>query len=225
MNALLNAHSQQGSSKSPHVGLTSNVLPEAIDSQKGVSSDYAQKSTHEWHVLRVTYNRVKQANDILIRAGVQTYQPMHHMLINRLGKKRRVLKPLFPNFCFVYAPRQEILRLIRQKVDEKTCLKFYLDKTKSPEANGKHPPLTIPFATMINFIRATSTDSPHVRTVSLAQCKYKSGEKVRITRGEFAGVVGRVARIAGQQRVVVDITGLGMIATAYIPTDFIETIR
>lgn len=225
MNALLNAHSQQGRDKPPHVRLTPDVIPEATDLQKGVSSDYAQKSTHEWYVLRVTYNRVKQANYILSKARVQTYQPMHHVLINRFGKKRRVLKPLFPNFCFVYAPRQEVHQLVRQKADNTPCLKFYLDKTKPPEANGKHPPLIIPFATMINFIRATSTASPHVRTVSASQCKYKSGEMVRIIEGEFAGVIGRVARIAGQQRVVVEVDGLGLVATAYIPTDFIETIR
>ena len=77
---------------------------------------------------------------------------------------------------------------------------------------------------MINFIKATSTDSDHVRIVSSDQCHYKSGDMVRVIAGEFKGVIGKVARIAGQQRVVVDITGLCLVATAYIPSDFIETI-
>lgn len=102
-------------------------------------------------------------------------------------------------------------------------LRFYahIDKTKPLEENGKHPPLTIPFAAMTNFIKATSTNNDHVRIVSSEQCHYKSGDIVKVIAGEFEGVTGKVARIAGQQRVVVEISGLCLVATAYIPTDFI----
>jgi hypothetical protein len=48
MNALINAHTHRGRSRSPYVGLTSNVLPEAQRSHTGVSSDYVQKANHEW---------------------------------------------------------------------------------------------------------------------------------------------------------------------------------
>ncbi len=72
-------------------------------------------------------------------------------------------------------------------------LKFYLDKTKPLEENGKHPPLTIPFTAMTNFIKATSTDSEHVRIVSSEQCHYKSGDIVKVIDGEFEGVIGKVA--------------------------------
>ena len=93
------------------------------------------------------------------------------------------------------------------------------------EENGKHPPLTIPFAAMTNFIKATSTDNEHVRIVSPEQCHYKSGDIVKVIDGEFEGVTGNVARIAGQQRVVLEISGLCLVATAYIPTDFIEVLQ
>lgn len=104
-------------------------------------------------------------------------------------------------------------------------IKYYLDKTLPPEANGKNPPLIIPYNAMINFIKATSTDSEHVRIVTAEQCHYKSGDKVRVIAGDFKGVVGKVARIAGQQRIVVEISGLCLVATAYIPTDFIEIVK
>ena len=38
-------------------------------------------------------------------------------------------------------------------------------------------------------------------------------------------VVGKVARIAGQQRIVVEISGLCLVATAYIPTDIIKIVK
>ena len=135
-------------------------------------------------------------------------------------------QPLLPSLLFVYATRVQADSLVKKSVDElSSYIKYYLDKTLPPEANGKNPPLTIPYNAMINFIKATSTDSEHVRIVTAEQCHYKSGDKVRVIAGDFKGVVGKVARIAGQQRVVVDISGLCMVATAYIPTDFIEIIK
>ena len=78
---------------------------------------------------------------------------------------------------------------------------------------------------MINFIKATSTDSDHVRIVTAKQCHYKSGDTVRVISGEFQGVTGKVTRIAGQQRIVVEISGLCLVATAYIPSAFIEILE
>ena len=225
MNALINAHTHRGRSRSPYVGLTSNVLPEAQRSHTGVSSDYVQKANHEWFVLRVTYNRTQKAHGIISTSDVQSYMPMHYVIKKEIGKKKRILQPLLPNLLFVYTTREAVNSIIKKKGDETSILKFYLDKTKPLEENGKHPPLTIPFTAMINFIKATSTSNEHVRIVSSEQCHYKSGDIVKVIDGEFEGVTGKVARIAGQQRVVVEISGLCLVATAYIPTDFIKFIK
>mgnify|MGYP001218609183 FL=1 len=151
--------------------------------------------------------------------------PMHYVIKKEIGKKKRMLQPLLPNLFFVYTTREAANAIIKKKGDEPSILKFYLDKTKPLEKNGKHPPLTIPFAAMINFIKATSTDSEHVRIVAPEQCHYKSGDLVKVIGGEFEGVMGKVARIAGQQRVVVEISGLCLVATAYIPNGFLETVQ
>jgi transcription antitermination factor NusG len=222
MNALINAHTHRGRSRSPYVGLISNVLPEAQRSHTGVSSDYVQKANHEWFVLRVTYNRTQKAHGIISTSDVQSYMPMHYVIKKEIGKKKQILQPLLPNLLFVYATREVVNSIIKKKDEDTPILKYYLDKTKPKEINGKHPPLTIPFDAMINFIKATSTESDHVRIVSNEQCHYKSGDIVKVIDGEFKGVTGRVARITGQQRVVVEIVGLCMVATAYIPSAFLE---
>ena len=225
MNALINAHTTRGRSRSLYAGLTSNVLPEAQRSQTGVSSGYVPKEGFHWFVLRVTYNRTEKARAIISNAGVQSYMPMHYVVKKEIGKKKRILQPLLPNLLFIYATREVVISIIKKKEDESSVLKFYLDKTKPLEGNGKHPPLIIPFAAMTNFIKATSTDSEHVRIVSAEQCHYKSGDIVKVIGGEFEGVIGKVARVAGQQRVVVEISGLCLVATAYIPTVFIEIVK
>lgn len=222
MNALVNAHTRNDDNLSPCTGIISNVLPEAQRSQTGVSSDYVHKKEYHWFVLRVTYNRTQKACDITANADVQSYMPMHYIIKKEIGKKKRILQPLLPNLFFVYTTREIANSIVKKKDEDTPILKYYLDKTRPKETNGKHPPLTIPFDAMTNFIKATSTESDHVRIVSNEQCHYKSGDIVKVIDGEFKGVTGRVARIAGQQRVVVEIAGLCMVATAYIPSAFLE---
>ena len=61
--------------------------------------------------------------------------------------------------------------------------------------------------------------------VDLATCRYVSDELVRVTSGPFEGITGRVARIARQNRVVIQIKGLQSgLTTAYIPPYFLEKI-
>jgi hypothetical protein len=45
-----------------------------------------------------------------------------------------------------------------------------------------------------------------------------------VIEGLFKGVEGRVARVAGQQRVVISLSGIGLISTAYIPTAFLRCV-
>ena len=223
MNALLNAHTTRGCDSPPHIGFASNVSPKAQSSDTGVSSEYAQKEGYKWFVLRATYNRVKAAITKAKNEGITTYVPMHYVQKMIVGKKKRILQPLLPNILFIYATREQADSIVRKTLnDSPPFIKYYLDKTHSTEDNGKNPPLTIPYEAMINFIKATSTDSDHVRIVTSEQCHYKTGDTVRVIEGEFQGVTGKVARIAGQQRIVVVISGLCLVATAYIPSDFIE---
>lgn len=226
MNALLNAHTERGCNSSPHIGFTSNVSPEAQSLLTGVSSEYVRQEGCDWYVLRVTYNRENAAIEKAKKNGIKTYVPMHYVQKVMVGKKKRILQPLLPNFLFIYATRKQADGFVKKALDESSSfIKYYLDKTLPPEANGKNPPLIIPYKAMINFIKATSTESDHVRIVAAEQCHYKCGDDVRVIAGDFKGVVGKVARIAGQQRIVVDISGLCLVATAYIPTDFIEKVK
>ena len=226
MNALLNAHTKRGCDSPPHIGFVPNVSPEAQSSDTGVSSEYAHKEGHDWFVLRATYNRVNAAIEKAKKNGIKAYVPMHYVQKVIVGKKKRILQPLLPNFLFIYATREKADGFVRKLPEEPSSfIKYYLDKTLPPEANGKNPPLTIPYDAMTNFIKATSTDSEHVRIVTAEQCHYKTGDMVKVVSGEFEGVVGKVARIAGQQRVVVDVSGFCLVATAYIPSAYLEIIE
>ena len=61
--------------------------------------------------------------------------------------------------------------------------------------------------------------------VDPAKCRFKGGETVKVIDGLFKGVIGKVARVSGQQRVVLSLSKIGLISTAYIPTAFIEKLK
>ena len=47
---------------------------------------------------------------------------------------------------------------------------------------------------------------------------------MRVIDGVFTGVIGKVARYQGQQRVAIIIDGLMTIASAYVPSAFLQEI-
>ena len=60
---------------------------------------------------------------------------------------------------------------------------------------------------------------PHIIHVTSNNIQFKLGDNVVVTEGEFKGVHGRVARIAGQQRMVVELFDGCLVATAYVPKE------
>lgn len=226
--ALPNADSRRGGNTTSSARLTSCTSPEvrsdaAENSQTGVSSDYAQEEKEQWFVLRATYGRTEKALGALQTANVETYLPMHYVIKEIDGKRKFVHEPLLPNIIFARMTRQKTHDFVKEPAPTAKWLKYYTDKTKPVErSTGKNPPVTIPDNEMLNFIRLTSVNSEHIMVLPPERCHFKSGDLVRIIEGPFTGVIGRVARAAGQQRVVVEIEGLCNIATAYIPNDFMQ---
>lgn len=218
MRTLSNVTPEGGKLPPPNVGLTANVSLRNHDD--GVSVRYAPDATKKWFVLRASYHREKKAYDYLINIGVECFLPLHRTLKNIQGKRQFVTVSYLPSLLFVYASKETVETCVK-RTPELHFLSYYYDHFTTGE-DGKNPPLTVPLDKMINFIKVASINNRHIKLVEPEHCHYKSGDMVRIIDGEFKGVEGRVARVAGQQRVVVEIEGLCLISTAYIPSAFIQ---
>lgn len=216
--ALSNVKKPRGGSGPPTSDLSPMSPPKT---QKGVSVKYVQDDNKEWFVLRVTYNRIAKACGLLCEANIEYYYPQHYVQKIVEGKKKRVLAPFLPNLIFAYSTKDSIYSFIKNN-PKNTFINFYYNHFM--EKGDKNPPLVVGYQEMMNFIKVTSIDNEHVRLVNPEQCHYKSGDLVRIVEGDFEGIVGRVARVAGQQRVVVEIKGVCAAVTAYIPSAFLENL-
>ena len=222
MNTLPNVETRRGEYNPPTPDLPPVSPSEKQNNPTGVSVRYAPDPSKKWFVLRVTYNRANRANDFLRKCDVGTYLPMHWVWKLVKGKKKRILEPLIPNLLFAYTS-QDVLDSCMKAMPPQSYLSYYYDHFNTLPC-GKNPPLTVAYRDMMNFIRLTSVDNEHICVVTPQQCHYKDGDWVQVVKGAFEGVVGKVARVTGQQRVVVKLDGVCLVATAYVPSDFIEKI-
>lgn len=176
----------------------------------------------QWFVLRVSYGRILKAKTFVEAKGLEYYIPLRYKEIKKQCKKRIIIEPLLPSFIFIHTTEEQIEALLHDNKivanGSRPLLSYYFDHTIHRQDNpDRNPPLTIRDEAMSNFIRLTSIKSPHIIPITSDNIQFKLGDMVIVTEGEFKGIRGRVARIAGQQRVVIEIFEEFFVATAYIP--------
>jgi transcription antitermination factor NusG len=207
----------------PSIRFAPDAFPEAKSSKTGVSVRYVHDGNKQWYVFRASYGREDKAADYIVEDGTYVYIAKRYTRRMVNGKKMKVLEKLLPNLLFVYTTGEKAEEYVKEYPPLRSYLSYYFNHFVLDET-GKNPPLTVSCSEMENFIIATCSSSEHLKFVDESQCHFKGGERVRVIEGTFAGVEGRVARVAGQQRVVISLSNIGLISTAYIPTAFLRRI-
>ena len=227
--SLYNGQPTDTGSSCPSARLTS-CTPSISKNKGGVSVKNVPSRNKQWFVLRVSYGRIIKAKAFVEAKGLECYVPLRYKEVRKQGKKRIITEPLLPSFIFVHASAEQVDSFLQNKnikaPENKALLSYYYDHTSHCEKSPtKNPPLVISDAAMDNFIRLTFIHNPHIIPVTSDNIKYKLGDEVVITEGEFKDIHGRVTRIAGQQRVVVELFDGCLVATAYIPTDALSFLK
>ena len=231
-------HTLGGGEFPPCAGLTSNALPEAQStvaaesSQTGVSTKNALLATKpkapreadipHWYALRTTYGREKKAYDYLTARGITAFYPTTNVVKLIKGKRKVVTKSRLPNIFFAYGTEEQLKEYVFDNVNL-PFLRFYYRHIH--EGNTiKKTPLIVPDNQMdsLKIICAADADNTFVSLVKVP--KFEKGQLVRVIDGAFKGVIGRVARWQGQQRVAVVVEELVTVVTAYVPSAFLEKI-
>ena len=189
-----------------------------------MSVENVSAGNKQWFVLRVSYGRIDKAKTYVEAKGMECYVPLQYKEIRKQGKKRIIPTALLPSLIFAHASAEQVETLLHDnKVmtnESQALLSYYFDHTIQRQDNpDRNPPLTIRDEDMNNFIRLTSIKNPHIIPVTSNNIQLKLGDNVVVKEGEFKGIHGRVARIAGQQRVVVELFDGCLVATAYVPKE------
>lgn len=223
----------------PRVGLTSSALPEAQSSARAESSQTGvstrnvpsanelptikrAKNTPHWYALRTTYGREKKAYDYLVSNNVKAFYPTIKTVKNVEGQRIAVEESRLPNIFFAYGKEDEIKSFVYDNVNL-PYLRFYYRHIHEGARISKEP-LIVPDY-QIEGLKIICASQAEDIILELSEIKqFKVGQKVRIIDGVFTGVIGKVARYHGQQRVAIIIDGLLTIASAYVPSAFLEQI-
>ena len=223
----------------PRVGLTSSALPEAQSSSRAESSQTGvstrnvpsanelptikrAKNTPHWYALRTTYGREKKAYDYLVSNNVKAFYPTIKTVKNVEGQITAVEESRLPNIFFAYGKEDEIKSFVYDNVNL-PYLRFYYRHIHEGARMSKEP-LIVPDY-QIEGLKIICASQAEDIILELSEIKqFKVGQKVRIIDGVFTGVIGKVARYHGQQRVAIIIDGLLTIASAYVPSAFLEQI-
>ena len=222
----------------PSIGLTPDVLPEvqgdstAENSQTGVSTKNAlsetppkhipnkEKSASHWYALRTTYGREKKAYDYMVAKGVTAFYPTKTIVRVVNGKRRLVTISRLPNMFFAYGTEEQLKTYVYDNVNL-PFLRFYYRHLHIGNEIEKIP-MIVPDSQM-NSLKIICEAEAENTIVSLVEIpKFEKGQMVRVVDGAFKGVVGRVARWHGQQRVAVVVDELVTAVTAYVPSAFLE---
>ena len=228
--SLYNGQPSDTGSSCPSAGLTSRTPSISEDTRNGVSVENVPVGNKQWFVLRVSYGRIDKAKTFVEAKGIESYVPLRYKEVRKQGKKRIIPIPLLPSLIFIHASAEQVEALLHDnKVvsnESRALLSYYFDHTIHCQNNpDRNPPLTIQDEAMNNFIRLTSIKNPHIIPVTSNSIQFKFGDNVVVTEGEFKGVHGKVVRIAGQQRVIVELFDGCLVATAYVPKDAMEKYK
>ncbi|KAA6348101.1 Transcription antitermination protein RfaH [termite gut metagenome] len=159
-----------------------------------------KQSIVHWFVARVKPRTEKKIQAYLEAKGIE-----HCILF-------REEEPVLPGFVFIRADRDQALSLPAE-----SGLKIsYLYDTVSKRFQIIPDKQITDFKFLHHFAD---------KTLVLPNPKNLQGcEKVRVIKGEFAGIEGELHRIKGHKRVVVRLGGWVSLATAYIPKECLEWI-
>ncbi len=177
----------------------------------------------QWYAMRATYGRATRAMQICEERPelypCKCYVPIFKTREKINGHARNVTRAYMDNLLYIFATRQ-VADLIAADKGPLSFINYYYDHF----SHIYKDPLVIRHEAMKNFMRYMHAQSDDKRLVQRQHVHYRNGDLVEVLDGPFKGVQGRIARVMGQQRVVVD-NGACIAVTSYIATPLLRVIE
>jgi len=167
-----------------------------------------RKLEPQWYVLHTKSRHEKVVSDGLLKKSIEVYLPLVTVRSKRKDRRVMIRVPLFPGYIFV-----------------KTGLhpNSHLEVVKTAGAvrliGNRQGPVPVPDQT-VNSLQIMVASNHPVTTGN----QLKSGDRVMVIYGPFAGVVGTFVRYGSKGRVIVNIEALGQYAGVEVDEEDIEVI-
>ena len=204
-----------------------------------------------WFALKVFFNRVFDAEDILVGRGLETFIPVTLTMLKGdefFRVKHRLMKPDSKR-CdgkykvvgpIIYERKTIVASLLffRGTLQDALQVKADFEGSRMISAKGdilqamlymtvdRKSPAVIPDSQMKMFRMVCESGVDGLEFYSDESIvNFKQGDRVRVTQdGPLKGVEGYVKRIKKDRRLLVAIEGFVAVATAFIPPKFLEKV-
>lgn len=164
-----------------------------------------------WYVAN-TCRQEKKIKQRLNTMGIENFIPFQQIARKIHGVDKLIEVPVIPNLVFIHTTLKTCMSLIQ---DYAFNMRYLRDRE-----TGNF--LIVPDKQMNDFMFLLDFSKEMVEVVNE---NLKKGDKVRVIKGDFAGIEGELVRVKGHKRVVVRLEGVVSLATAYIPGSFLEKIE
>ena len=164
-----------------------------------------------WYVAN-TCRQEKKIKQRLDSMGIENFIPFQQIARKIHGVDKLIEVPVIPNLVFIHTTFKSCMSLIQEYAFD---MRYLRDRE-----TGNF--LIVPDKQMNDFMFLLDFSKDMVEVVNE---NLKKGDKVRVIKGDFAGIEGELIRVKGHKRVVVRLEGVVSLATAYIPGSFLEKIE
>lgn len=170
-----------------------------------------------WFAVRTMYRNDLNVGRYLEAQGAEVFIPMHYVDVKRGGEVRQVLEPVVRNIVFTRTCRS-LLDRVKKELESKWAIRLFMNRET-------HEPILIPEEQMRSFIAVAGSYDEQLLFLGADEVNYKVGDRIRVIAGPFRGAQGRLLRVKGHKRLVVEIEDVMAVATTYLPPRMIERIE
>lgn len=175
-----------------------------------------QDTQPHWYAFKVFFNKVFEADKYIRMTGAETYFPIVKSYKIDGENRKTVVKPAISSLIFVRCPEEHVLQ-IQQSLNGRAMLYTHV-------TDGVRRPSPIDEEEMRIFKLVTSVEDERLQYLDVGSVNYKAGQRVRVLDGPYKDCTGYIKRIKGNRRLLVSVEGLALVATSYIPSEFLEKI-
>ncbi|MDP3461364.1 MAG: UpxY family transcription antiterminator [Bacteroidales bacterium] len=167
----------------------------------------AENITANWYAI---YTRSKAEKKVLaefVHSGIEAYLPLVLRLRQWSDRKKLVEEPLFRSYIFVHITEKEYFKVLNTQ----GVLKFI----SFGRVAVKIPPQQIEAIRYYVSDKESEEDN---------QDELSEGQLVRVKHGPMEGLIGRLIRMKGKFRLIVQIEAIGKSLTLNIPRTRVEPV-
>lgn len=160
-----------------------------------------------WYVVHTTPKREKKVANQISNLGMEFFLPTYKTVKQWSDRKKKVEVPLFPNYVFVHTSERERHLLFSIS----NLVRFVSFESKPVKVREEE----------IQTVRRIL----EVDDMEIGEANYfETGSKVRISRGQLAGLEGRVLKNNGRSRLLIRIDELQKAFSINVSTSMLEPV-